>query len=56
MFKMRSSSPVPDASLSPLDALSAEGKPRQRVRSTEEDGETDDPWSWGDDGARGGER
>jgi transcriptional regulator with XRE-family HTH domain len=47
---------VPDASLSPLDARSAEGKPRQRVRSTEEDEESDKPWSWGDDSARGDER
>ncbi|WP_159952670.1 MULTISPECIES: helix-turn-helix transcriptional regulator [unclassified Rhizobium] len=47
---------VPDASLSPLDARSAEGKPRQRVRSTEEEGEADEPWSWGDDTFRGQER
>ncbi|CAN7657615.1 helix-turn-helix transcriptional regulator [Rhizobium sp. LjRoot30] len=47
---------VPDASLSPLDARAGEGKPRQRVRSTEEEEETDEPWSWGDDASRGNER
>jgi len=47
---------IPDARLSPLDARSAEGRPRQRVRSTEEEEEADEPWSWGDNASRGQER
>ena len=36
---------LPDASINPLDPISAQGKRRQRVRSVEEEQE---PWTWGD--------
>lgn len=39
---------VPDATMSPLDPRSGQGKPRQRVRPQEAEPE-EEPWSWGDE-------